>query len=209
MSGPRATDQELWKDACEGNAEAFGLLFERHDRTVYNHVFRRAADWSIAEEVTSIVFLEAWRRRDDVQLSGNSALPWLIGVANNVLRNRWRSKRRYRGALKRLHGAEQENEFTDDVDGRIDDERRLRSVLVLLDRLPFRQREVLELVIWDGLSYEEAAVAAGVAVGTIRSRLARARSRLEELELELKLDSGHIQAETPASGAPNDRESSS
>lgn len=181
-----ATDVELWRRAVEGNPAAFGLLFERHARAVYNYLFRRTADWSLAEDLTSVVFLEAWRKRRDVELEGGRALPWLLGVATNVLRNRRRAQWRYRAALQRLpreHGAD----FAADADARLDDERRMDAVLRSLARLPKREQEVLALCGWGDLSYEEAAVAIGVPVGTVRSRLSRARARMRELGAE----SGH------------------
>jgi RNA polymerase sigma-70 factor (ECF subfamily) len=170
----------------DGEPSAFGTLFERHARAVYNFCFRRTADWAVAEDLTSVVFLEAWRRRDDVRLSGDSALPWLYGVALNVLRNRWRSERRHRGALARLP-RERPDAFTDDADGRLDDERRMRTLLRSIQGLPGRERDVLALCGWAGLSYEEAALALDIPVGTVRSRLSRARARLSELSVA----SGH------------------
>src|SRR5438270_1439680 len=98
----QATDGELWRLAADGKPDAFGVLFERHAGTVYNYLFRRTGDWAVAEDLTSLVFLEAWRRRRDVRLEHASALPWLYGVATNVLRNRRRAQRRYRDALARL-----------------------------------------------------------------------------------------------------------
>ncbi|MEV4554969.1 RNA polymerase sigma factor [Nonomuraea wenchangensis] len=89
-----STDLELWSRAAGGSGEAFGALFDKYARDVYNHCFRRTADWSAAEDLTSVVFLEAWRRRGEVRIDRESALPWLLGVANNVLRNRHRSLRR-------------------------------------------------------------------------------------------------------------------
>src|SRR5712691_12221724 len=96
------TDSALWQRPAAGEAAAFGTLFERHARTVYNYCFRRTGDWSQAEELTAIVFLEAWRRRRQVHLVRDEALPWLLGVATNVIRNYRRSQRRYRAALERL-----------------------------------------------------------------------------------------------------------
>jgi RNA polymerase sigma factor (sigma-70 family) len=171
------TDAELWS---RGDARAFGVLFERHARAVYNHCFRGTADWALAEDLTSLVFLEAWRRRDDVQLERDSALPWLLGVATNVLRNGWRSRRRRAAALARLRPAD-EPDFAEDIDARLDDERSMRDVLALVARLPRREREVLALCVWGELSYEQAAIALGIPVGTVRSRLSRARGRLREL----------------------------
>jgi RNA polymerase sigma factor (sigma-70 family) len=176
----QATDGELWARAVEGEPEAFGVLFERHARSVYNYLFRRTADWSSAEDLTSIVFLEAWRRRKEIRLERDLALPWLLGVATNVLRNRRRSQWRHRAALERLP-RERAEDFTEDAAGRIDDERRMRGALRAVAKLPKREQDVLALCVWADLSYEEAALALGVPVGTVRSRLSRARGRLREL----------------------------
>jgi DNA-directed RNA polymerase specialized sigma24 family protein len=92
------SDAELWRQAGLGEAGAFGVLFDRHSRAIYNYCARRTGEWALAEDLTSIVFLEAWRRRAAVVLAGDSALPWLYGVATNVVRNQRRSKRRYRAA---------------------------------------------------------------------------------------------------------------
>lgn len=184
----RASDAELWREACRGDAAAFGLMFERHYRAVYNHAFRRTGNWFMAEEICSLVFLEAWRRRKGVQLTRDSALPWLLGTANHLLLNAWRSRRRYRAALNKLSAGRQDD-FSHVSDERIDDVRRLEHVTALIKDLPPKQREILELVVWDELDYEQAAVAAQIPVGTVRSRLARARERLA------KLEAGNPQAE--------------
>jgi RNA polymerase sigma-70 factor, ECF subfamily len=177
------TDAELWQRAAGGEPSAFGVLFERHGRAVYNYCFRRTANWSQAEELTSVVFLEAWRRRKDVQLEGERALPWLLGVATNVLRNSWRSQRRHRAALARLP-LERGYDFSTDVDERLDDERQMRAVLASVAQLPSSDQDVLALCVWEGLGYEETAAALGAPVGTVRSRLSRARARLRELTEE-------------------------
>ena len=108
-------------------------------------------------------------------------LPWLYGVATNVLRNHVRTLRRFRTALERLPAPEAEPDFADDAAQRLADRRRMRAVLAVFGRLPRRERDVLALCVWAELSYEEAAVALGLPVGTVRSRLARGRARLREL----------------------------
>lgn len=180
------TDAVLWERAAAGDAAAFGTLFERHARTVYNYCFRRTADWSLAEELTAVVFLEAWRRRSQVRLERDDALPWLLGVATNVIRNSRRSQRRHRVALERLP-RERAADFAGDVDERLDDERQMRAALRAVAELPRADQDVLALCVWEDLTYEEAALALGVPVGTVRSRLSRARARLRELTL----NSGH------------------
>ncbi len=175
-----ATDEQLWARAASGTPDAFGELYVRHARAVYNYSFRRTADWALAEDLTSLVFLEAWRKRETVVFEGDSLRPWLLGVATNVLRTRWRSQRRHRAALARLP-LERSESFAEDADGRVDDERRMRVALEILRRLPRRDQDVVALCDLADLTYAEAAVALDVAVGTVRSRLSRARRRIEDL----------------------------
>lgn len=176
MNRVMETDRELLR---QEDPTAFGTLFERNGRAVYNYCFRRTADWAAAEDLTSIVFLEAWRKRKEVRIHGDTLLPWLYGVATNVLRNRSRSLRRYRSALARLP-VDHEADFADDAAWRIDDERQMRHVLDAFRLLPKRDQDVLALCVWSSLSYEEAAVALDLPVGTVRSRLSRARRRLRD-----------------------------
>jgi len=191
---PDPTDQDLLARAAAGEPEAFGMLFERHARSIYNFCFRRTADWTAAEDLTSAVFLAAWRRRVEVRPSGDSLLPWLYGVAANQLRNHARSARRLRAALARVESPGSVADFADEVEQRLDDEARMRRILRFLGILPVHELDVLSLCSWQGLSYEEAAMALDVPVGTVRSRLSRARARLRELEA----GSGHEVDEAPA-----------
>jgi len=188
-----ADDDELWLRARRGEAEAFGALFERHAQAIYNFCFRRTAEWSAAEDLTSIVFLEAWRRREK-ELPPGMVRAWLFGVANFVVRNRRRTELRHRRAVARLPRESPTPDFVADVEDRLADESRMAVLLDQVRTLPSRDRDVLALCVWSGLTYDEAAIALGVPVGTVRSRLSRARSRLRELART----SGHERGE-PAS----------
>jgi RNA polymerase sigma-70 factor (ECF subfamily) len=185
-------DDLLWWSARNGEADAFTTLFERHAKAIYNYCFRRVGDWSAAEDLLSVVFLEAWRRRDK-ELPPGKVLPWLYGIATNVVRNRRRSERRHRAALARVPATRPEDDFGDDVDVRLDDERRMRDALALLKTLPHGQQDVFVLCAWGDLSCEDAAFALGVPVGTVRSRLSRARRALREPGAE----GGHEPNDTP------------
>src|SRR5712691_10943477 len=121
-------DSTLWSRARSGDRAAFGTLFERHANAIYNYCFRRLGDWATAEDLLSIVFLEAWRRRDK-DLPPDKVLPWLYGIATNVVRNQTRSERRYAAALKRVPVPRADRRFTDLADDRLDDERQMKSVL--------------------------------------------------------------------------------
>lgn len=183
-------DDALWSRARTGDADAFGALFERHTTAIYNYCFRRIADWAAAEDLVSIVFLEAWRRREK-ELPPGKVLPWLYGIATNVVRNRRRSEKRFAAALRRVPPLSDSADFAAEADVRLDDERQMRSVLAAVSRLPRREQDVLALCGWCGLSYEDAALTLGVPIGTVRSRLSRARTRLRELEA----DRGHERTE--------------
>jgi RNA polymerase sigma-70 factor (ECF subfamily) len=164
-----------------GDQHAFAELFDAHARAVYNHAFRLTGDWSVAEDVVSLTFLEAWRLRERLEPDGGSTLPWLLGIATNVTRNTARAGRRHREALRRLPTTGSAPDFADELAGRLDDARRLAAVRLVLDRLRRAEREVFVLCVWSGLDYATAARALRVPVGTVRSRLSRARTRLRSL----------------------------
>jgi RNA polymerase sigma-70 factor (ECF subfamily) len=173
-----ASDEELWARAAANDGGAFGEMFERHADAVYTHCFRRTGSWSMAEDLTSVVFLEAWRRRREVRFHGQSALPWLLGVANNATRNMDRSLRRQRRLLTKLPRTGMVPDPSEEAIERVDDERAMLRVLAAFKLLNNQDQDVLSLIYWAGLSYTEAAVALALPVGTVRSRLSRARGRL-------------------------------
>jgi RNA polymerase sigma-70 factor (ECF subfamily) len=161
---------------ADADTARFAQLFDRHANELLRYCFRRTADAALAEDLVSIVFLEAWRRRGDLR-GDVDARPWLYGIATNVARQQWRSRRRHAAALARIAGHGRVDESAADVVAR---EQEMRAVLAGVARLPRRDQDVLALCVWSELSYEEAARALGVPVGTVRSRLARARRRLRE-----------------------------
>jgi RNA polymerase sigma-70 factor, ECF subfamily len=174
-------DSVLWSRARTGDCDAFGMLFERHARAIYNFCFRRIGNWATAEDLVSIVFLQAWRRLDK-PLPRGKELPWLFGIATNVVRNRRRAERRHAAALRHLPQPSPDPNFADDSNQRVDDEELMGRALGLVARLPRREQEVFALCAWSELSYEDAAIALRIPVGTVRSRLSRARARLRELD---------------------------
>lgn len=194
----RADDGELWRRARQGEAECFGVLFDRHGESVRAFCARRTGSLDAADDLVSIVFLEAWRRRDQVELVDGKALPWLYGIARLTIQHRLRTALRHRRALNRLPPAPVTPDHADEVAGRLDDERHLARLRAAFDRLGSADRDVLVLCVWQGLTYAEAAVALGVPVGTVRSRLSRARSRLEaESEASASITLSAPRQETP------------
>jgi RNA polymerase sigma-70 factor (ECF subfamily) len=183
-TAPRsASDPLLWAQARDGDAEAFGEIYARHARAVHDFCLWRTADPQATEDAVATVFLEAWRHRERLSLQTNSAAPLLLGIANNVVRGHWRTSRRHRHALTRLRAAAPTEgvEPQSAVIARIDALRHVRQAQEAIRSLPRREREVLVLIADRDLSYEETATALGVPIGTVRSRLARARSRLRSI----------------------------
>lgn len=175
------TDLELWKRTTSGEEAAFSELFDRHAQKIYNYCFRCTANWAAAEDLTSATFLEAWRRRSEVILERDSLRPWLLGVATNLIRNAQRTNRRHAQALGRLGlGDAVQPDHADEAISRTDDERQMAVVLEEIDQLPIEEREVIALCIFAECSYEQAATSLSIPVGTVRSRLNRARRRLRE-----------------------------
>ncbi|MET7669611.1 RNA polymerase sigma factor [Micromonospora luteifusca] len=165
-----------------GDPGAFAELFDQYARSVYNHAFRLTADWATAEDVMAATYLQAWRSRERVGEEGGSLRPWLLGIATNEARNHIRSNRRYRRVAAALLASDVTlPDHADEVAGRLDDSRRIAAAIDALTRLRRPEREVLTLCLWEGLDYEAAAQALGVPVGTVRSRLSRARARLRTL----------------------------
>jgi len=179
------TDADLLQRAREGDPDSFGLLFDRHAAAVLRFCFRRTGSAASAEDLTSIVFLVAWEQRAKTVFYEGRARPWLLGVALNVLRSQSRAERRYRDALARIPAAASPEPESDAAIERLDAERQMQEVLRAVSKLGRREREVVELCVWEGLSTEEAGRVLDISPGAVRSRLSRARRRLPLLEAAL------------------------
>ncbi|MFE6984541.1 RNA polymerase sigma factor [Streptomyces griseus] len=164
-----------------GDREAFADLYDRYAAAVHRHAARLTGDLSAAEDVMSETFLAAWRTRDQVRAEGGPLGPWLLGIATNKARNHRRGVGRRLAFLARQPKPEETADFAEASAERLDHRRELAAVRAVLDRLRGPEREVLALHVWAGLDYAQTADALGVPVGTVRSRLSRARKRLRAL----------------------------
>ncbi|MER6083007.1 RNA polymerase sigma factor [Streptomyces sp. NPDC001833] len=179
--------QSLRSRLRDGDPEAFRELFQEMSQAIYAHAHRALGDWSLAEDVMSVTFLEVWRLRDRLEEEERPVQPWVYGIATNVLRNRSRARRRHGKTLERLSSLGSVPDFSSEVTDRIADAERLAAARAALKRLRRSDRDVFMLCVWSDLSYAEAAQALGVPIGTVRSRLSRARDRLRKLtEQELQ-----------------------
>jgi RNA polymerase sigma-70 factor, ECF subfamily len=164
-----SSDAELLQGSVAEPA-LFAHVYERHGTFVRQYVVRRVGA-NAGEDLAAEAFERAFRVRERYRAESGSALPWLLGIASNVIADHRRAERRRLAALERLALSAPEL-VEHDAAG-------LAPELVhQLRRLRPADRDALLLVVWGELSYEEAAHALEVPVGTIASRIARARRRL-------------------------------
>lgn len=166
---PAATDLELVRQSV-GEPTAFAGLYDRHGRRVLRYVARRVGAID-AEDIAAEVFVRAFGTRASCRGDHGSALPWLLGVANHVIADHRRVESRRLRTLERLAEVAPVRVGHEDAG--------LAPELVrAVRRLPAADRDALLLVVWGELAYDEAATALDVPIGTVRSRIARARKRL-------------------------------
>ncbi|HEV2373016.1 MAG TPA: RNA polymerase sigma factor [Streptosporangiaceae bacterium] len=159
--------------------EQFAEVFRRHAPEIQRYVVRRLGPGA-AEDVVADTFLTAFRLRSRYQQDRPDARPWLYGIATNLVgRHRRAEVRQYR-ALARTGVDPVTETFTEAADSRVVADGQSRGLAIALAGLPAGHRDALLLVAWGDLSYEQAAVALRVPVGTVRSRLSRARAKLRQ-----------------------------
>lgn len=159
--------------------ECFEAVFERHATAVYRYLRRRGGA-ALAEELTAETFARAFRARRRFDRRHGSALPWLYGIALNLLRMHRRTEERRLRAYARAAEGGSELPGSADSDHRLDAAALRPALVAALADLPRAQREVLLLHAWAELSHEEIAVALSISPGTVRSRLHRARLYIAE-----------------------------
>ncbi|MGW0655544.1 RNA polymerase sigma factor [Streptomyces sp. 2-1] len=160
--------------------ELFAVLFDRHADAVHRYAARRLGP-EAAEDLMAETFTTAFQRRHTYDLERADARPWLFGIATNLVSRHRRAEARRFKALSRLPLAvEHEEPVADRAVARAGATGVRRELAAALSGLSARHRDVVLLVAWAGLDYEEVAQALGVPVGTVRSRLHRARGRLRE-----------------------------
>jgi RNA polymerase sigma factor (sigma-70 family) len=154
---------------------AFAAVFERHFAAVHRYSQQRVGV-DAADEIASETFLQAFDNRSRFDVRQPSARPWLLGIATNLMRRRWRDERRQLAAYaETLQGAADDVAIAAPRNPGLDDD--LAAALVALTR---DDRDTLLLFVWADLSYQEIADALAVPVGTVRSRISRARRRLRD-----------------------------
>jgi RNA polymerase sigma-70 factor (ECF subfamily) len=159
--------------------EVFGLIYDRHAPVVLRFLGRRAGA-EVAEGLLGELFRLAFERRKTFDTSRASALPWLYGIGSNLLLKHRRGEARRLRASARM-AADSEAPVRRAGAAALDARLLFPRVADAIEELPDGEREALLLFAWEDLSYESVAEALALPIGTVRSRLNRARARLREL----------------------------
>jgi RNA polymerase sigma-70 factor (ECF subfamily) len=159
----------------------FGALFDRHATVVFRYLVRRVGI-DDADALLGEVFRVAFEKRATYDRERANARPWLYGIATNLLARHRRSEaRRIRATARLLARQRPADDPADQVVGTLDAQDLWPHVADAVASLPEEERDALLLYAWEELPYDEIADALGVPVGTVRSRLNRARTRIREL----------------------------
>lgn len=188
-----ASERELIRRAQRGDAESFDQLVEAHYRAVYNTAYRMLDDFHAAADATQVTFLRAFENLPSFR--GASALgTWLYRIVMNVCLDELRKRRHQPASLIAEDEEEkdpQEREIPDesgDPESLAEQQERQRLVQQAIGRLPEDYRAIIVLYDLRGLSYQQISQVLGVPLGTVKSRLNRARQALrEELRPYLEL----------------------
>lgn len=159
--------------------ELFGAIFDRHFTEIHDYLSRRTGS-ETADGLVGDVFRIAFENRSRYQPERPSALPWLYGIAANVLRQHRRTEHRRLRLVDKLAIEEAAVNAVDDDSARSRARDEVAMVVEVLAALPEAEREAVLLFAWEELTYDEIATAQDVPVGTVRSRLNRARKRIRE-----------------------------
>ncbi len=193
------TDEELMLRVQDGDTECFDVLVERYKVRLFNYLFRLTQDRDAAEEVAQEAFVRAFIHAGKYRTIARFST-WLYTIATNIVRNRLRAKSRAPRiySLWSRFGSDDDEEHRVDIvdpartpEDRLNDRELSEVINRAIEQIPEKYREAFVLREINQLSYEEIAAVTGLKLGTVRSRINRARGffrRAVEPVLEQGLD---------------------
>ncbi|WP_432190234.1 RNA polymerase sigma factor [Streptomyces sp. Tue6028] len=158
--------------------EIFAGLYDRHATGLQGYVARRFGSGSLADDIVGETFLVAFRQRGRYSTDQRQARPWLYGIAANLVGKHRRTELRAYRTLARTGVGPVTESHADAVDGQVTAQSMRSPLAAGLHRLSEGDRHVLLLIAWADFSYQEVATALGIPLGTVRSRLNRARKKI-------------------------------
>lgn len=173
-----SSDAALFAESVD-RPEVLADVFDRHAPTLLRYLTRRLGAGE-AEDALGDVFVVALERRHSFDAAAESARPWLYGIASNVLTRRYRDETRRLRAYARA-SRPTSDQFEDAAASRVDAEAAFGQLADALSTLSAGDRDVILLTAWAQLDQAEVSDALSIPIGTVKSRLHRARQQLREV----------------------------
>jgi RNA polymerase sigma-70 factor, ECF subfamily len=169
------TDGELIQRAADGDRSAFEDLYRRYARPVFGLALRRLGDRGRAEDAVQETFTSIWRSAASYKPDRGPGAPWVYAVARNAIVDRARSRTEIPAEIPDEPARE------DGPSDRAEQSWVQWRVHAALEELPEREREVLTLAYWSGLSQSEVAEFLGIPLGTVKTRTRSALAHLSDI----------------------------
>ncbi|SEG98277.1 RNA polymerase sigma-70 factor, ECF subfamily [Nonomuraea solani] len=177
---PREADDARVISESVRRPERFAILYDRYFPEIYQYLAARLGSAEAAEDLAAETFLVAFRKRRTFDAARGAVRPWLYGIATHLVSNHRRGLSRMLAAFRRARSADPVEAGPEDrVPARVDAASVRGPLAEALAGLSPGDRDVLLLVAVAGLSYEEVADSLGIPMGTVGSRLNRARKRVK------------------------------
>ena len=196
--GPDTPDEVLIEHVQRGELDAYNILVLRHQSTAFNVAYRILGDTGSAADATQDAFVKGYQRAHQFRGNGSSFRAWLMRIVANTCYDVLRSERRHNANSVSIDEEEEASEWHDalrDPAARPDElvlQKELEQQLqAAIGRLPADQRIILVLSDIEGYQYHEIAEMLGVPIGTVKSRLSRARSRVRDIILREREEAPH------------------
>lgn len=169
-------DVELIARSIARDARAFGDLFDRHSSAVFRFAYSLTHNETEAQELVQETFVTAWKKLPDIRLAGDSMLPWLLVTTRNHAQNLRRSHQRHDMLpldehIRARRLGEADESFREELDWTFAAVRQLSEI----------DQRIVELCLYEGRSYKEAALQLGLSVGGVTKRVERTRAQLRRL----------------------------
>lgn len=173
QAGDAVIIEQSWREP-----DRFAAIFDRYYSEIHGYASRRLGG-GLADDVAAETFLIAFDKRASYDVSRADARPWLYGIASNLIARRRRAEERQYRALAKAGPESPVEDHADRVAGEVDAGARRPGLARALAKIAGGDRDVLLLVAWAELTSEEAGRALGIPAGTARSRLHRARKKIQ------------------------------
>jgi RNA polymerase sigma-70 factor (ECF subfamily) len=173
-------DVELIAQSIARDERAFGDLFDRHSTAVYRFAYSLTHDTTEAQELVQETFITAWKKLADIRLAGDSMLPWLIVTTRFHAQNRRRAQGRRLEVLPIDEHIATRGAVSLEAE-KADARAELDWTLEAIRRLSETDQRIVELCLYEGRSYKEAALQLGLTTSNVSKRVERSRTKLRQM----------------------------